>query len=178
MCRHVWVLDELVYTALQSFVKAMNPDINKHPELAGQPCKALPVLSQFACFSKEAYDEGTPFSTAVFSLSCLHGYKDKITWHSNLFTPLWCPEKTGDNLTIFTYGATSNSTGIPTHKFDAWAPVHFRKLVHKDIRPNEDPLALILFCLKKLGLLSDHWYASNEPSLFFLSHISPRYVMY
>lgn len=87
-----------------------------------------------------------PVLKKLFSLSCLDDFLENIEWDSNVLDINWTPEE------VTIPGETEPFTLRVGENFVEKAPFRFRKWLTKGIQPHKDPLAFLLFLLKRLRI--------------------------
>ena len=139
------------------------------------------ALKPFAVFRKLPDDDEIddpnsilPVLAQIFEPTCLQTYAPYIHWNSNTFCPSWNPEKV--------QGISSDN---PDKEHVMWSgdcltlysPLRFRKWVQKVLKPQEEPLALLLHVLNHMEVVKgEHFYAYQTADYVLSRLVTPRYV--
>ena len=105
----------------------------------------------------------------ILSISCLKdiGVLERISWDSNLLDNDWNPER------VSVKGEAELLTLWSDDLLSRKAPFRFRKWLIKTVQPHKDPLAFLLFVLRRLGLF--HPLILTEPFDYVIFKlITPR----
>jgi hypothetical protein len=110
----------------------------------------------------------------IFSLSSLRDHVSEITWDSSLlddWTPheVTIPAEPGETPDHFTLRQGDN--------FVSRAPFRLRKWLSKVLMPHKDPMAFLIFLLKRLqfGFLNIDWIVQEEFFFALFTIVTPRY---
>jgi len=105
----------------------------------------------------------------ILSISCLKdiGVLERISWDSNLLDNDWNPER------VSVKGEAELLTLWSDDLLSRKAPFRFRKWLIKTVQPHKDPLAFLLFVLRRLGLFHPLFLAEPFDYVIFIM-ITPR----
>ena len=105
----------------------------------------------------------------ILSISCLKdiGVLERISWDSNLLDNDWNPER------VSVKGEAELLTLWPDDLLSRIAPFRFRKWLIKTVQPHKDPLAFLLFVLRRLGLFHPLFLTEQFDYVIFIM-ITPR----
>ena len=146
-----------------------------HPEVIRKCLEPFSVITKEPIetrddFSKEFYDK----VAEIFDPVCFRDYTPIVHWNSNILCPVWNPATVAgidsanpDKAHVIWSGdcITQNS------------PYRFRKWVQKVLRPQEEPLALLLHVLNHMGVVKgSHFYAYNSLDYVLSRLVTPRYL--
>jgi hypothetical protein len=128
-------------------------------ESALYPFKVFRKGMQFTATEREMLKE-------ILSIHCLRDWSSNINWDSNLLDSDWNPEKVVIQEQEFTLWQGDNLARK--------APFRFRKWLLKSVQPHKDPMAFLLFVLRRLGLF-DASFLKCPFNYAIFSATSPRY---
>jgi hypothetical protein len=140
--------------------------------------KSFQPFSAFSREPEETPDDEDPnkiFDTLwdVFDPACLKTYAPQMHWNSNIFCPVWNPNS-----------VKGISSEAPNRDHVIWtgdcltqnSPHRFRKWVQKVLKPQEEPMALLLHVLNHIGVVKgSDFYAYNSIDYVLSRLMTPRY---
>ena len=167
-------LPKNLYGSIWNAVMAFMKDNVLQPELIRK------CLQPFSAITKEPIEARDEVSeefwdkvSAILDPVCLREYAPKIHWNSNIMCPEWNPSSVA--------GIDSQNS----HKeYSIWtgdcitqnSPYRFRKWVQKVLRPQEEPMALLLHVLNHMNVLKgSHFYAYSSVDYVLSRLVTPRY---
>lgn len=133
------------------------------------------MIKPFRCFGKinfvahgvKGFDANTLF------LQSFKRFFGKLKWNSNILDYMWnensymkyCEDGTTKELKIWDRTSLHGTSG----------PYRFRQWVHGNLKPQEDPMFVILLFLRQMNLLPDKWFLGLSSKTFLFDLMSPRY---
>ena len=146
-----------------------------HPETVGKALQPFAVfIKEPDCGDGEDPNGILPVLEQIFAPKCLESYVPLMHWNSNVFCPSWNPD---------TVQGISSTHPDKEHVIwsgdclNPYSPLKFRKWVQMVLKPQEEPLALLLHVLNHMEVVKgEHFYAYQTADYVLSRLTTPRYL--